>query len=266
MRCYAYSYAYDFDLKQLTQFLAHEYEVTSFRGVRHIRLACSGIVKGEGDVFIFPYGAVVFWGLTESHEAEFIEKLTFYQSSLMGDVDDDLYSFSYDTINSLVDDHLTLVNPDILNKLACSHGLAQSVKLGGFEQTIQKIIELTKELPNQLASHGTISLSKTEIRKLMGRIFIDRSSINLHLEFLDTPDFFWDHTELEPLHDMIVEYMSQSRRVSILNQRLRVIQELIDMLASELNSQHSSKLEWIIIILIFVEVSVMFAKEIFHLV
>ena len=40
----------------------------------------------------------------------------------------------------------------------------------------------------------------------------------------------------------------------MLNKRLDIIKELYDMLASELATAHSNKLEWIIIILILIEV------------
>ena len=40
----------------------------------------------------------------------------------------------------------------------------------------------------------------------------------------------------------------------VLNKRLDIIKELFDMLASELHNSHSNKLEWIVIILIMVEV------------
>ena len=99
----------------------------------------------------------------------------------------------------------------------------------------------------------------------MGRIFIDRSSINLYIELLDTPNFFWDKTELEPFYEMLTEYVDQEGRLKIINTRLDLMRELMEMLVAELNNQHSSKLEWIIIILIFIEVTVTFAKEVFHI-
>ena len=40
----------------------------------------------------------------------------------------------------------------------------------------------------------------------------------------------------------------------MLNKRLDILKELFDMLATELHNSHSNKLEWIVIILIMVEV------------
>ena len=110
----------------------------------------------------------------------------------LGAEDDDTFSYSYGEKAKITSDHIVLPNDNINTKLAFSYGFAQSVKLGGFENTIQGIIELTKKLPENLAKKGKILLSRKQIRKLMGRIFIDRDSINLHLDLLDIPNFFWD--------------------------------------------------------------------------
>lgn len=40
----------------------------------------------------------------------------------------------------------------------------------------------------------------------------------------------------------------------VLNKRLDIIKELFDMLANELQNTHANKLEWIIIVLIMIEV------------
>ncbi|MCA9749918.1 MAG: hypothetical protein KC414_12490, partial [Romboutsia sp.] len=72
-------------------------------------------------------------------------------------------------------------------------------------------------------------------------------------------------TELEPIYELMTDYLGQKSRMNILNQRLGVMQELVDMLANELDNQHSSKLEWIIILLIALEVILMLSKEYFHI-
>ncbi|WP_417535681.1 hypothetical protein [Methylophaga sp.] len=43
-------------------------------------------------------------------------------------------------------------------------------------------------------------------------------------------------------------------RINVLNKKLESIHELLDMLANEQNHKHSSTLEWIIIILIALEI------------
>ena len=47
---------------------------------------------------------------------------------------------------------------DIIAKCAISHGLALSVKLAVFEEAIEKTIQGTKHLPEDLALDGTINM------------------------------------------------------------------------------------------------------------
>ena len=264
-RCFAYSYSKSFQMRMLKEYLTERYKVTNFDTVLHVRKTSPIVVDTEGDVFIFPYGVIVSWGLTKELEIEFSKSLLPFLDEHLGAMDDDLYTYSYDYEPKIEDDHITLPNKDILSKLSCSYAFAQSAKLGGFENTIQNIFEQAKVLPESMAQKGKIHLSRKAIRKLMGRIFVERNSINLHLRLLDIPNFFWNNTELEPLYEMIVKYVDQERRANLLNQQLVVLQELLYMLTTELNNQQSSKLEWIIIILIAFEVTLTLVKDIFHI-
>lgn len=268
MRCVAYCISTSFDNARLTSYLKSAYSVTRFREVLHIRVdlpaSSAGSQSGqEGDVFFFPFGTIVCWGLGEEQERKMLQQIHPFEQQHLEVMEDDVFYYVYGASPKIEDDEIVLPKPDGLTKLAFSHGLAQSVKLSVFEQTIQKTIHLTKELPELLAQQGNIKLSRKDIRRMMGRLFIDRSSINLHQELLDTPEFFWEHSDLESYYALVAHYLDRERRVSVLNQRLRILQELFDMLAAELNHQHSSRLEWTIIGLIVIEVLLHVATDIF---
>ena len=47
------------------------------------------------------------------------------------------------------------------------------------------VIESNSHLPMQLATHGSIQLSRTEISKRMGALFIERNNVNLHFDVSD---------------------------------------------------------------------------------
>lgn len=253
MRCIAYCTATAFDMNGLINYLKSKYSVTRFREVLHIQLN----PNLDSDIFFFPYGSVVCWGLNESQEKDLLSQIRQFEVEHVESVEDDIFSYEYGIPGShpkIEEDELILPDRVALTKLGFSHGMAQSVKLAVFEHTIQKTIHLTRDLPEFLAEKGNIQLSRKDIRRMMGRLFIDRSSINLHQELLDTPEFFWEHSELEPYYALMAHYLDRERRVSVLNQRLIILQELFDMLAAELNHQHSYRLEWTIIGLIVIEV------------
>jgi uncharacterized Rmd1/YagE family protein len=100
----------------------------------------------------------------------------------------------------------------------------------------------------------------------MGELFIERTSINLHMDVLDTPEFFWEYPELEPLYMMTANYLDIRTRVEVLNQRLDVVHGLFEMLGTELNHLHSSRLEWTIISLIVIEVLVSLLRDVFQVI
>lgn len=264
MRVVAYCTSTGFKTNKLAAYLKTAYGVTRIREVLHThispeqtaidKMASGDKAHQDSDIFFFPFGALVCWGLSEEQERQILKDIRPFEQQRLDLLEEDVFYYIYGEEAKIEDDEIVLPNHDSLTKLAFSHGLAQSVKLSVFEQTIQKTIHLTKELPELLAKQGSIKLSRQDIRRMMGRLFIDRSSINLHQELLDTPEFFWEHSELESYYVLVAHYLDRERRVNILNQRLRIVQELFDMLAAELNHQHSSRLEWTIIWLIVIEV------------
>jgi uncharacterized Rmd1/YagE family protein len=71
---------------------------------------------------------------------------------------------------------------------------------------------------------------------------------------LDEPDFLWDNDHYEPLYKRMVKYLDVNNRVKILNKRLDILRELVEVLNQELTQQHGDKLEWIIIWLLVAEI------------
>ena len=45
--------------------------------------------------------------------------------------------------------------------------------------------------PQILATTGHVTLTRKQIAQLIGRVFIQKSAVNLLSTVLDTPEFFW---------------------------------------------------------------------------
>jgi uncharacterized Rmd1/YagE family protein len=264
MRCTCYCTASSYDIPRLFQHLQQLASPQLFRDVVHIQIHEHEQIKG--DIFYFSYGAVVCWGFTKEKERETLSMLKEFEKEPLGKIEHDEFTFLYSDAIKIEEDEIFLHNESVLTKLAISHGIAQSVKLSTFEELIQKTIEHTKKLPLDLAQKGKISLSRKEISKKMGEIFIERNFINLHSDILDIPEFFWDYPELEPFYRRTAHYLDVNKRVEILNKRLNVVHELFEILSSELNHQHTSRLETIIILLILIEVTLALLRDLFHLI
>ena len=142
-------------------------------------------------------------------------------------------------------------------KLAISYALAQSTKLSFFEERIQQHSEETMEMPATLARMGRVNMNRKDISKLIGRVFLEKCAANLLYSALDRPEFFWDAPDaLQDLYDAICEYLEVDTRLETLNARFEVLQATLDVLRDHQNNEHSSYLEWIVIILIIIEIAI----------
>jgi uncharacterized Rmd1/YagE family protein len=215
----------------------------------------------QAHIFCFAYGSTVFWGLAKAQTLDFLQQLTQFEEAHTNELETDEFTYVYGNPEKIIDDEITLPDNDTLTKLAFSHGIAQSVKLSVFETKIQKSFNSNRHLPEELAQWGKITLSRKDIRRKMGELFLERSRINLRFDILDAPEFFWQYPEYDSIYRITSLYLDITTRVEILNQRLDVIHELFEMLGNELNHQHSSRLEWTIILLIIIEVFLTVAKD-----
>lgn len=220
----------------------------------------------DTDTIFFSYGVAVLWGHNQQDEKKIVElsRLQTINAFPSEKCIIESFKFTYGEQAKARRDLITLPSNSALQKVAASHGIAQSAILQVFEAQIQDTITKTKHLPQNLARKGKISLRRKEISQKMGQLFLDRSSINLHMDLLDTPEFFWEHDELERFYQTLREYLDISARLEILNQRLHIVHELFEMLGNELNHQHSSFLEWIIIWLIAIEIFFYLVKDVFN--
>ena len=125
-----------------------------------------------------------------------------------------------------------------------------------------------------------MKLSRKEVLRKTGELYTLSHLINLSSHLTDTPDFYWDRDELEKLYRQALHYFNiQSRtrvrtfstrwcslydcvlfscymfHLQVMNHKLTHCIDLVDLLRDHLNTKHEVRLEWMIIILILVEVS-----------
>lgn len=255
MDCHAFSSCSGYHLRPFFEQHRDLYKLTWYREVLHI-------ATEETDIFLFPYGASLFWNASKATIETLLQQLIDFAIDPYEEKETDSFTFEYGDLIKVVDDLIILPDQDPLTKLAISHGIAQSVKLNAFETSIAKTFKATQSIPKNLATFGKVPLSRRAIRKKMGALFLERATISLHVDVLDLPEFFWEYPDLEPFYRMITNYLDVQARVEVLNRRLGILHDLLEMLGNELNHQHSSRLEWIIISLIVVEVAFSFWENV----
>jgi uncharacterized Rmd1/YagE family protein len=266
MRCSSYCTATKYEMNDLVMDLKKiGLEPKHFDDVLYIQKE-SRNDSHPVDVFFFPFGCVTIWGADESQENNILKYIVDLQTNHNYEPISDFIYFDYDTNlkKTFIDEEkneIILADKSTFIKLSISHALAQSVKLSVLEKSVNNLIIKTTPIQQELASTGSVSLSKKEISQQIGILFNERYSINLHSDILDTPEFFWRRPSYEPLYLMTAEFQDIQIRHNILNHRLNMIHELYNILSNDLNYKHSTRLEWIIIILITIEVVLSLAHD-----
>lgn len=240
----------------------------------------------HGHAFCFNSGAVVCWGLPSHLCASVLDMMADFQDH---DVDTNLVSntshglsvtgakhvvrmqdFEHEfrfTIDSnrirptFRQDEIRLADfSDATHLLAISYGLAQSVRLLLYEEAIDSLVSRTRQLPDQLASRGQVSLSRGQLRRLIGELLAARYSVLLVSDILDTPEFFWQHAELERVHSECAGQVELRERARLLDARTEVIKDALAILNSDVSASASDRVERAILFLIGVEVVIEVAK------
>lgn len=227
----------------------------------------------NGDIFVFPSGTVVTWSLPpdvvttlatrhllpaaedphvdrkEVEDLEYVVDATRESSTMTGDV-------VVLGTKAEVDDGDRLNTT--LAKIAFSSGLARSTKLAVLESSLNKYFESTRDIPGLLSRGSRFTLSRRFILQKTGELLNLRAQLNHYNELTDSlPDIFWDsksELRLETYYDRVGKALDVGVRIKTLNEKMNYAQEVVNVLRETSSEKHSTRLEWIIIVLIAVEV------------
>ncbi|OJJ51600.1 hypothetical protein ASPZODRAFT_88147 [Penicilliopsis zonata CBS 506.65] len=234
-----------------------------------------------GDVFVFPSGTVVAWSLpegftsflatrtllpaaegahvddVETEDLEYVEDLQRDNSSIKGD------TIILGTLSEASQDPGLLSRPrqsvdTVLTKVAFSSGLARSTKLAVLERLLSDYFESTRAIPTLMSRGARLPFTRDFILRKTGQLLSVRAQLNLYSELTDSlPDIFWDSRHdlgLEGYYEQAGRALDVGIRIKLLNEKMDYAQEIASVLRERLSEKHGLRLEWIIILLIAVEV------------
>ncbi|TAQ88697.1 hypothetical protein B7494_g2982 [Chlorociboria aeruginascens] len=237
----------------------------------------------NGDIFVFPSGTLVTWSLPEDVASDLATK-----SLLPASINPHMDQMETETLEYEVDSKrdTSTVKGDVIilgtkpdpqkaeqsssvdatfAKIAFSSGLARSTKLAVLETMLSKYFESTRTIPTLLSRGSRLPFDRRFILQKTGELLELRAQLNHYSELTDSlPDLFWDSRHelgLEGYYDQVGKTLDVGVRIKTLNQKMDYAQEIASILRQTLSEKHGVHLEWIIIILIAVEVAFALRKE-----
>ncbi|CAJ1074474.1 required for meiotic nuclear division protein 1 homolog [Xyrichtys novacula] len=278
MQCIAYATADQYHLPTLCHDLISSgfQEVDLPRDASNVLVINTNMASKPGDeavMFFFREGSVVFWNVEDKAVKKVMRilerhEIQPYEVALVHWENEEI-NYTVGEGNSKLQGGNFFLSDQIdpfeavLEKFAFSNALCLSVKLAIWEVSLDNFVESIQFIPEMLKSGKRVKLSSAEVMKKIGELYTLRHCINLRSDLLLTPDFYWDRENLEKLYEKTCQFLSINRRVTVVNEKLEHCTQLTDLMRSHLSEKHSLRLEWMIVILITIEVMFELAKMIF---
>ena len=214
--------------------------------------------------YLLSYGIVVFASFTDLEKSEFLkfvkgyiedEVQEKYQEHFIVQTDPSVsVMLSYDsiTVSEITDNTVRIV---MLN-------IGQSVALDFYEDLTMEIFKDSREITDELEKTGTFKYSKKDLLKFIGRTINIKNSIIDNLYIFDAPEEVWENEHLERIDKGLKKTFDLKMRYQDIDYKLKIVQDNLRLFTDLLQNRESTRLEWIVIILILIEVFDIFIKKI----
>ncbi|XP_023018679.2 required for meiotic nuclear division protein 1 homolog [Leptinotarsa decemlineata] len=265
----AFATAEEYDLEKLVKGLKEQnlYEPKEIKNNTDVVHAVAKYRVNEEprEIFFFREGSVILWNITDLESGNILNFLREYEedsySERLVQSESEIMNYKYqsaDKTSSCISkegDFLLSPGPDkTLEKFTFSNAIMLNVKLGVWEASLEKYIDEIEFVTEDLKRGKKIRMSREAVLRKHGELFALRHYMNLSSDVLDTPDFYWDNEDLENLYNQVCSYFCINKRTKVMNEKINHCVELIELLSSHLSDKHHVRLEWMIIVLIMVEV------------
>lgn len=208
--------------------------------------------------FIFHFGSIVFVDVPEDVESKFMSRIHAIAGTPTTTVTEDFLveedrslpaDMFHDTgFNKVRVKNLTFPTLRLLVLV-----LAESAALDTYEGIAEELLNKSRRISRGLKETGRANLSMKEMVRFVGDCLNTKQEIIADLYIVDAPDETWEDQVLDRLYADMKRLFEVETRYKVLEFKLQLVHETVDVLVDMLRFRQQSVLELIIIILIAAE-------------
>jgi required for meiotic nuclear division protein 1 len=206
--------------------------------------------------YIFDYGAVVFANMSDVDLSKNLEILQRYAEHPLSDkLRDDFVIIHRPEamLNFGFDEMVTPRMGEDVIKIAMLN-LGASVTLDFYTRQSEELLSSIKGLAYQMEMQGSIRIGQKELLRFIGRTLNSKNRIVENLYIFDSPEQTWDDENLDKVHRGLSRTFELQSRFKEVEYTFKVVEDNLSVFRELFLHRESSKLEWIIIVLILIEV------------
>jgi uncharacterized Rmd1/YagE family protein len=220
---------------------------------------------GDRYLYVFKYGAVCFLNYDDAAIAEILKQIIpFCKNIFVNKLTDEFLvetgakelrvGFNKIEVPSATIDVMRLV---MLN-------VTQSVALDYYEEQTNNLLAETNQYTQTLANKGRLGISGFRLKKYIGRTLLLRNRIAENIYVFDSPPETWEDESLNKIDADLKRTFDLQVRVRMIGEGLNIIRDNLELFRGLLQYRNSNILEWIVIILILVEVMDLILQKLFN--
>jgi required for meiotic nuclear division protein 1 len=215
-------------------------------------------------VFIFSFGSIVLINLSSTDTQKLLEYLKKTVPNLETK-NFDKYTEKYDlhivsdSEIELTDKYIVVPKFEIFHTELIATVIAKSVALEKTEEELGRILDNLENIINRL-ERGRMRVGNKELARMTSGIVRHEYNTIAYIMILDKPDITWVNNEAELFYGRMSEFFELNDRYEILKQKTDILNNIIDGFSTISHSMRGLFVEWIIVILILVEIILMSAE------
>lgn len=219
-----------------------------------------------GYIYILNYGIVVFADVDEIDRSNFIRLLKSYGERNIGEAYQEDFIIEKADISNPIFSYNSLsiseINSDIIRVVMLQ--VAQSAALDFYLEKSQQIFDETARLTTQLEIYGKLKGSKKMLLHIIGKALNTKNKIINDLYVIDAPPSVWENELLGKVNDGLNKVFDINTRFKEIEYMLKSVESNLSIFIELIDTKVNQRLEWIIIILILIEVIHFTIVEIFQ--
>lgn len=209
----------------------------------------------ETFVYIFKYGVVCFMNCDEARTEEFLKKIAPYCKNVFElKLSEEFEVETNAQENKLGYNKIEITKPDIEVLRLIMLNVSQSVALDYFLEQTNLLQEETNEYTLRLEQKGRLDISRRDLRMYIGKTLNLKNRIAENLYIFDSPPATWEDENLNRIDLGLKRTFDLQERFRDIKEGLEIVKENLELFKDLLQYRNSTFLEWIVIILITVEV------------
>lgn len=247
-----------FDMKAVKQIIKHK-PVFESSGELHYSIAENKYLM------VINYGVIVFFNFDNKQSDSFLIPIRKTFSIVKNDELSDEFEVVVDPEQSfqIEFNRLTLQQIDINAIKIILLNLAQSLALTHYDHVSQDLLSEIRSFTSEMEHYGKLKISHKDILKFIGKGLNTQNRIVENLYILDSPAITWENEYYNQINGTLRAHFELNSRYRSIENTMKIIEANLQAFLEVNNHRESSKLEWIIIVLILVEVIDTFVSKLF---